>query len=433
VVPRIRQICHRIRDNDYESPSAVELAESLDALYLEAVVAFTHTMEAGRSAIDKVVEYFSFCERELPPDGLLQAGVMIQGFENESAGAGRALGELAALAARTPELAAALRSEQFGDIEAVEGGAGFVARLNAFLDEYGWRAESWSLTHAPVWAEDRTAALRQIARYLNDTQATPRAVLDLVTRQREQARQDAFARLSGENRRRLNELLSDVENVTRLTEGRAFWQLTAAGVLRAPILALGKKLVDAGVLDLPNDVFFFYIDEVKEVARTPRRMQTVVSERKREFERWERLNPPAFVGAAGPPPAPPDPSMQMAFKLVLGVGVPFSVEGSVITGMAASRGVVRGRARLIRSLSDSAGLQRGEIMVCPTTSPAWTHLFAIAGGVVTDSGGILTHSAICAREFGIPCVVGTQVATARIPDGALVTLDGSAGTVTLES
>ena len=124
--------------------------------------------------------------------------------------------------------------------------------------------------------------------------------------------------------------------------------------------------------------------------------------------------------------------MQAAVRLVLGVGAPSSIEGNVITGSAASKGVVRGRARLIRSLAEAGRLEPGDILVCQTTSPPWTPLFAIAAGVVTDAGGILSHSAICAREYAIPCVVATQVATARIPEGAMVTVDGAKGTVTIE-
>ena len=95
--------------------------------------------------------------------------------------------------------------------------------------------------------------------------------------------------------------------------------------------------------------------------------------------------------------------------------------------------MVRGVARVIKDLSDSVRLQKGEILVCATTAPPWTPLFAVAAGVVTDSGGILSHSAICAREYAIPCVVATQIGTAVIKDGATITVDGGKGTVEIES
>ena len=120
------------------------------------------------------------------------------------------------------------------------------------------------------------------------------------------------------------------------------------------------------------------------------------------------------------------------FTLFFGVGMP-EVQDTTIKGQAASKGVVTGTARVLRDLSEAARLQPGDVLVCTTTAPPWTPLFAIAGAVVTDSGGVLSHSAICAREYAIPCVVATQVATQMIPDGAKVTVDGTAGTVRIEA
>ena len=87
---------------------------------------------------------------------------------------------------------------------------------------------------------------------------------------------------------------------------------------------------------------------------------------------------------------------------------------------------------MVRQLAEADSLQPGEILVCTLTAPPWTPLFSIAGGVVTDTGGILSHSAICAREFAIPAVVGTMVGTSVIPDGAMITVDGDNGVVRIE-
>jgi pyruvate,water dikinase len=87
---------------------------------------------------------------------------------------------------------------------------------------------------------------------------------------------------------------------------------------------------------------------------------------------------------------------------------------------------------VIKELSDADRLEAGDILVCKLTAPPWTPVFAIAAAVVTDTGGVLSHSAICAREFGIPCVVGTQFGTAVIPDGAMITVDGDNGVVRLD-
>ena len=105
--------------------------------------------------------------------------------------------------------------------------------------------------------------------------------------------------------------------------------------------------------------------------------------------------------------------------------------GPVLRGIGASAGQVTGTARVLAGPADFARLQPGDVLVASITTPAWTTLFAMASAVVTDVGGPLSHSSIVAREYGIPAVLGTNVATRRIPDGARVRVDGEAGTVTL--
>jgi pyruvate,water dikinase len=103
-----------------------------------------------------------------------------------------------------------------------------------------------------------------------------------------------------------------------------------------------------------------------------------------------------------------------------------------LKGVGASPGIVTGRARVIATLEEAGRLAQGEVLVCRSTAAPWTPLFAVAGAVVTNTGGILSHSAIVAREYAIPCVVGTRDATDQIADGALVTVDGGTGIVTIE-
>ena len=141
--------------------------------------------------------------------------------------------------------------------------------------------------------------------------------------------------------------------------------------------------------------------------------------------------PPNFLGTA-PSMSKAPPDMRNAMRHFRGWGVEPSKEPNVLKGLGASKGVAKGVARVIVGLHEAERLQPGDILVCRTTAPPWTPLFTIAAAVVTDSGGLLSHSAICAREYGVPCVVATQDATVRIPDGAMVTVDGTKGTVTIE-
>jgi pyruvate,water dikinase len=238
------------------------------------------------------------------------------------------------------------------------------------------------------------------------------------------------ARLPEESRAKFHEMLDTALGHVPMSEERALWQLIAIGSVRVPMLALGRKLVDAGVMDESGDAFFLRLNELEDVASSPRAMQATIAERKADLARYERMEPPQSIGAPLIVEDRPGPS-QVIHRYFFGTLAPPSDE-HVIRGSGASQGIVTGKARIVRSLAESGRLEPGEILVCRTTAPPWTPLFALAAAVVTETGGILSHSAICAREYGIPCVVGTQVATSRIPDGAVVTVDGNKGTVTIE-
>ncbi len=426
--PRIADFCLRTRSADYGSMTAVELADSLGEIIKQAGEAMNLTMIVAVAFGMPTNQLADFCEAELGSDGQQLAATVLQGFDNVSAGAGGELGELATVAAGLPEVAAALREGIYDGLDALPGGPEFLARLREYLDEYGWRADSWGRIHIPTWAETPRTPLMLIGRYLSDGKMSPEAAMKRSVLLREDASREVQSRLSPDKLKEFQKLLGACRNHVRISEGRAFWQLTIDGSLRVPFLALGSKLADAGALDEPGDVVYLRLSETEEAARNPLpSWKDTAGARKEELKRWEGLSPPLHVGSDAPPPRPPD--FQRAFDRFWGGKPEDSAEASLIKGHAASKGVITGRARVIMSLAEADRLQKGEILVCPSTAPPWTPLFAVAGGIVTDTGGILSHSAICAREYGIPCVVGTQVATQRIPDGASITVDGSAGTV----
>jgi pyruvate,water dikinase len=430
--PLIREACRRLRSADYDSMSAEDLAGSLDQLVTDACDAFRHTFYVVMGFFLPTNLLADFCEQELGPDGVQLAVTMLQGFDNESAEAGAGLGELAAEAARLPDVAAAIRERRYDDLASVKGGPEFLERFHAYLDEYGWRVDNWGLLHVETWTENPRTPLMLIGRYLSDAQSSPAAAIKRSNDQREEAAREIKSRLDDAQLARFDELLGACRAHVSISEGRAFWQLTIDGSLRVPILALGRKLVAAGVIEEPNDIFFLSDEEVQEAARGPSgSLREAVKTRKADLQRWEQMSPRPFVGAP-PPPSPMPPEIQRGIARFYGSDLGPSNEDNVIKGHGASRGVVKGRARVLVELAQAERLQQGEILVCRSTAPPWTPLFAIAAGIVTDSGGILSHSAICAREYGIPCVVGTQIGTKQIPDGAMITVDGGEGTVRIE-
>jgi len=150
-------------------------------------------------------------------------------------------------------------------------------------------------------------------------------------------------------------------------------------------------------------------------------MNVFIQHRQAEWRAARRISPPLML-----------PQM-----IVFGVDLVELKSGKVkgdtntLKGVAASPGVVTAPARVVHGPEDFARMQTGEILVAPLTTPAWTPLFARAAAVVTDIGGPLSHGSIVAREYGIPAVLGTGIATARIPTGQLITVDGAKGTITV--
>jgi pyruvate,water dikinase len=429
-VPRIREACSRWRTTDYSRMSAADLVHTLDNIIDEAGEMFLLTMVVVMAFGFPTNVFADFCDEALGSDGDQVAAAVLQGYENASASAGSRLGDLAARAASSPQLAKAMTEGRYDDLAHTAGGAEFLDAFEQYLDEYGWRAENWSHFHIPTWAEDPRIPLMLIGRYIEDASASPAGAVARAIQQREAAEAEAQARLSAEKLGRFEELAEKAHSHVRISESRAFWQLTIDGAVRVPILALAEKLVHLGGIESPDDIFFLHWAEVEEEASAPSgKYRDAVRQRRADLHGWESLTPPDSVGA---PRKPAPDAIKKAVDRFDGGEVAPSSDPDLITGNGASKGVARGTARVITTLGESDRLQKGDVLVCPSTAPPWTPLFAIASAVVTDTGGILSHSAICAREYGIPCVAGTRVATARIEDGAVVTVDGGAGTVRIE-
>jgi pyruvate,water dikinase len=430
--PQIRRWSEEVRSADYDAMSLAELGESVDEIMARAVKSFGLTMRVITGFMGPTFGFVQFLKEELGDDGALAAATVLQGFDNGTASAGAGLSALADAAAESPTVADALSRGDYDSLESVAGGPEFLRLFRDYLAEYGWRVESWGTLHMPTWAEDPRTPLMLIGRYVANPENAPAASLARAVKQREQMSKEVEARLSGEKLEQFRSLLAGCQAHVSVSEGRALWQLIVMGSLRVPFLALGRKLVRAGAFDAPEDVFLMTTAELKDAALNPSpAVKSTAAQRRSDYERWETLSPPPFVGAP-PEMSQVPPERLPILQLFFGVGQPV-MEGRELKGQAASKGVVRGRARVLNDLTESHLLQKGEVLVCKTTAPPWTPLFAVASAVVTDSGGVLSHSAICAREFAIPCVVATQIGTSVIKNGDMLLVDGGKGTIQIES
>ena len=427
-VPRIREQFERMKAIDFDALSIAELEGGLDGWVAESMESFRLTMVVVSSFLAPTFGFVAFVEEVLGPDGAVLAGTILQGTENASAGAGAALGELADQARQHPALAAALIAGKHDGLESLPSGTEFMGALRAYLDEYGWRAESWGTFHRPTWAEEPSVPLDLIGRYLANPAESPAAAMGRAAEGRERALAEVEARLPAEKREQFQALLASTRHHVPVSEERARWQLTSAGILRRPVMALGRKLAAAGALDAPDDIFYLEREVLREACARPGPQFAAQARAGRaEYAGWLALKPPQALGAMPDLSNLPREASLMA-RYFMGLRAP-SAERASLSGYGASAGTVTGRARVIRYLDEADALEPGDVLVCVSTAPPWTPLFAIAAAIVTDTGGVMSHSAICAREFGIPCVVGTQAGTRLIPDGATIRVDGRTGSV----
>ena len=193
--------------------------------------------------------------------------------------------------------------------------------------------------------------------------------------------------------------------------------------LRLPALELGRRGTAAGHLDAPAQIFMLFADELPAYLADPASFTATVRDREKTYLELFDYEPPFVVAGEAPPVS--------EWKRRSGRTHTAAVGGEVIQGVSGCTGVYRGVARVLTDPNDPSALEPGEILVAPITDPSWTPLFVAAGAVVVDVGAPFSHAAIVSRELGIPCVVSATDATGRIPNGALIEVDGTTATVTI--
>lgn len=383
---------------------------------------------------------FSELYAELFPDSDQFAALMLlQGQTNKSMESDLALWELSRCALALPTVKALFATcaddELLAQLALSAEGRQFQVALDAFLFEYGKRSDSHDAFGNPSWLEDPAPLFKNLRDYLaqpeRDLPAEHQSFVDDVqkalaathTRLQSypQAVRDHFA-----------QALKTAQVALIMKEDHNYWiDQRAAWQMRTILLEFGRRFAEGAVLAQPLDVMYLTLPELQATAAqvpSPDR-HALVTARKAEFEHFGKLAPPPILGAI-PTMAPPNDIIARALKNTFGRETPHPLPtDTILRGLAASPGKVRGLAKVVLSLAAADKLQKGDILVTQMTMPPWTPLFANVAAVVTETGGILCHSAVSAREYRIPAVLGIGGATQRIEDGMLLEVDGDAGTV----
>jgi pyruvate,water dikinase len=434
--PEIERNFAYLDDYDTDSATLVELAVLLeDAIdihdrhwkihWMLNFAQFSATLALGAT----IQEVKGEVDPELP--GRLQSSVDDRNWDSIEA-----LWRMKEEAKGDSELLAAFHAgDSAGDVlralDGTERGQRFVAeRLLPYRLEFGNKA-IWSHEFVyPTWREAPAPIVEAVRGYLESDYDYP-AALKAVKDDLDAAVYELMDGVpAGEGRDRLQAALDLSLRMNPLTPDHHFFidQGTNAHV-RLVLVAIGRRLAEQGTVDDPEDVMFLRYNELRLLTASPQAFdaKTLVSDRRDEREQAFAVRPPDWVGTVT--------ESQLAFPYYTLWGFPEKFHRppperrEELHGLAASPGVVEGNARLVSSLEQFDEVRDGEILVCRMTNPAWVVLFTKIGGLVTDAGGVAAHPAVVSREFGLPAVVGTSHATARIRTGDRVRVNGSTGVV----
>ena len=335
-----------------------------------------------------------------------------------------------------PELGSAFEQLTAGEVMAAlagsERGRRFIAeRIETHQKTFGYKSVWSHELMYTLWVEDPAPIIEAIRGYVATDYDYP-ASLQAVRDDLDAARREVLEGVEGETRERLSRALELSLNMNPLTPDHHFFvdQGTNAR-LRIAVMAIGRKLVEASAISDANDIVFLHYNELRRLMADPDAFDAkdLVSDRRDEHEEAYERRPPAWLGTAT------KAAIEFPYGGVWGFPDRFYAGEPATTGevkgLAASPGVVEGTARFVSSMEEFDRVQKGEILVCRMTNPAWVVLFTKIKGLVTEAGGTVSHPAVVAREFGIPAVVGTGNAGDRIKTGDRIRVNGTTGIVEL--
>ncbi|WP_322797223.1 PEP-utilizing enzyme [Tepidiforma sp.] len=356
---------------------------------------------------------------------------VIQGVGDvESAAPSLAMWKMGRMVAADRELTAAFDAGVEGLLDRIRGlgesGQRFLEAFDAFLYDYGCRGPNEWETRCHTWETKPELALAAIDRMrLAPESASPELRNRELAAERERVTQEIAAMLAGDPQ--TQGLFLAAANAARVFQaGRERTKtnnIRMVHEVRMALHTIGRRMVQAGHLDDVGDYAFLLADEFDDWLENPAKYRGVIAERKALYEEYaSRQEPFVFWGEIPDPETWPKKS-----DVVIEPAKP----GDVLQGFQGCAGKATGRARVVLDPLDPRGLEPGDILVAPITDPSWTPLFVPAAAVVVDVGAAQSHAMIVSRELGIPCVPSVTNATKRIPDGATITVDGDAGTVTV--
>jgi phosphoenolpyruvate synthase/pyruvate phosphate dikinase len=301
-----------------------------------------------------------------------------------------------------------------------DGGREARNALSAYLDKYGMRCAGEIDITRTRWSEKPTTLIPLILSNIRNFQ--PGVSKRRFEQGREQAwekEQELLDRLrklpDGEEKAKETKRMIDlIRNLSGYREYPKYAIASRYFVYKQALLKEAERLVQAGFIPEKEDIYYLTFEELHEVVRTNKLDYQIISKRKDEYKSYEKLTPPRVITSDG--------------EIIAGEYKRENLPAEALIGLAVSSGVMEGRARVILNMED-ADLEDGDILVTSFTDPSWTPLFVSIKGLVTEVGGLMTHGAVIAREYGLPAVVNVENATKLIKDGQRIRVNGTEGYV----
>jgi phosphohistidine swiveling domain-containing protein len=449
LLPEIQMLLRRWRDFDLDGAAWESLLEHLEwTLEANEQTGYLHSLIAVPFLLG-LSEYDELYNELFPDAGPFDSHKLLQGFDNIFLQGDRWLWNLGRKALTMPAVQEILGKEAAADVlpalyESVTGQV-FVEEFNRFVAQHGHRNAFISYS-APGWQEDPSPVIKLLKDYITQPVRDKSAELEAEGVERERWVAEVRARLQGYPqpvREQFNRMLEIAQIAEVIHNDHAYW-LDCACIyeVRRVMLAFGRRFVSNSILDAPDDVMHLTLAEIQQIGaglaqgQPQEGQQALVSERKAELARFAKIKPPLQLGTVPWIVLPDNEPMLRAGQKFMGVAMSGALDGNQngsvtgeVQGNAGSPGVARGVAKVVRSLAEAGKIEPGDILIAETTAPPWTPLFATVAAVVTDTGGILSHSAVVAREYRIPAVVGAFNATDTFRDGQMVEVDGNNGIV----
>lgn len=439
-LPAYQQKVRSLDEKPVAEMTAAEIWHDAHQLIYEAVyyLSILQVDTLGASAGSEGL-FTAIYNRYFRQNGYPRASTYLMGYDTTPIRAEKSLYDLAMWALEQPALAGyLLLTEAKGiaaDLDNIEPPKGIepgvwvelLLHLDTHQETYGHILYDLDFAR-PVPAEDPTPSLEAIKMYMRGEGANPHERQERLEREREQATEQLLARARGPQGWAVRKALGWATSMAEVREDSIASIGLAYPRLRALLHELGRRLSDAGAIAQAEDIY--WLEEAEIAARLDAlkngeqlaSLAAVVEERKKVREAEKSMMPPTQL---------PHSKTYMGVPIEAFVPGEGGQEGDRLKGVGASGGKVTGVACVLHGPEDFDQMQQGGILVAKLTTPAWTPLFAMAGGVVTDIGGPLSHGSIVSREYGIPAVMGTVAATHLIESGQVITVDGDAGYVTI--